>query len=204
VFFLGFSFRAFRRVSWRFALLGAVACTPKIGDKCQVSTDCSVQGDRLCDISQPDGYCTQLNCHSASCPPDEGSCVLFDSAIPGCGFDDRASPLGSRVARSSCIANCTTNNDCRSGYVCADPRQPPFYGFILDDDQTKLTCLPIPVGPIGDAGADAAAGDAGDAGGASVCQAVGPTVPTIDAGPAQIGDGGLVVPPLLPSSRGAH
>jgi hypothetical protein len=181
-------------------LLGAsaAACTPKIGDKCQVSTDCSVQGDRLCDVSQPDGYCTQLNCHSASCPPGEGSCVLFESSIPGCGFDDRAFN-GSRVARSSCIANCNSNNDCRSGYACVDPRQPPFNGFILDDDQTKHTCLPIPAGQIGDAGQ---AADAGDAGPAPVCQAVGPQVPAIDAGPAAISDGGLVVPPLLPSSSG--
>ena len=95
--------------SWRirFALLGLAlgavaisqACTPEIGDKCIVSTDCSVQGDRLCDTSQPDGYCTQLNCRGNDCS-DEAACVLFNSAVPGCNFDDRPRPYGSRIARS--------------------------------------------------------------------------------------------------------
>src|SRR5690606_30776275 len=81
-----------------------VACTPEIGDKCQVSTDCSIRGDRLCDVSQPGGYCTQLNCRGDGCA-DEAACVLFNSAVPGCGYDDRAGPFGSRVARSFCMGS---------------------------------------------------------------------------------------------------
>src|SRR4051794_157162 len=65
--------------------VASFACTPVIGDKCTVSTDCSIRGDRLCDTSQPAGYCTQLNCRAGGCA-DEASCVLFSSAVPGCNY----------------------------------------------------------------------------------------------------------------------
>src|SRR4051812_10031586 len=53
------------------AFIGILAgCTPSIGDKCVLSTDCSTRGDRLCDTSQPDGYCTQFNCSKNGCPDD--------------------------------------------------------------------------------------------------------------------------------------
>jgi hypothetical protein len=180
------------------ALAGAalvVACTPKIGDKCQISTDCSVRGDRLCDISQPNGYCTQVNCQGGSCPLDESSCVLFESAVPGCTYDDRAGPLGSRVARSFCMANCTSNGDCRSGYVCGDPRSAPWNATILDNDQTKRTCLPIPLDEP-----DAAVPDGGLVDGeAPVCGVVGPLVTPIDAGAAQVHDASVDLSPIFPS-----
>jgi hypothetical protein len=59
-----------RRLVWlaAAALLALVAgCAPKIGDKCTVSTDCSVSGDRLCDSTQPSGYCTVFNCEPNAC-----------------------------------------------------------------------------------------------------------------------------------------
>jgi hypothetical protein len=126
-------------------MLAALAgCRPEIGDRCRVSTDCSTQNDRVCDVSQPDGYCTQLNCQGNACP-NEAACVLFNSAIPGCGFDDRSGPFGSRIARSYCSAKCDSNGDCRDGYVCADPRSYPWSAVILDNNQNKRTCLPIPL-----------------------------------------------------------
>ena len=125
-------------------MLAAIAsCTPEIGDKCQVSTDCSIRGDRLCDTSQPGGYCTQLNCRGNGCA-DEAACILFNSALPGCSFDDRAGPSGSRVARSFCMAQCESNGDCREGYVCTNPADPPWRAVILDDNQNKRACLALP------------------------------------------------------------
>ena len=171
------------------ALFALVACTPEIGDKCQVSTDCSIRGDRLCDISQPGGYCTQLNCRAGGCA-DEAACVLFNSAVPGCGYDDRSGPFGSRVARSFCVAKCESNGDCRSGYVCADPRSEPWNAVILDDDQGKRGCLPVSSEGL----------DAGAPGAAPICGPAAPPVSTIDAGPARIDDAGTVVPPLFPTS----
>jgi hypothetical protein len=134
---------AFVRIAMAVSVVAG--CTPEIGDKCVLSTDCSIRGDRLCDTSQPGGYCTVFNCRGDSCP-DKAACVLFNGAIQGCGFDDRAGPFGSRTARSFCVARCFSNSDCRDDYVCADPRKPPWGAIILDDDQGQLTCLVKPAG----------------------------------------------------------
>jgi len=170
-------------------LLGALSgCTPSIGDKCVLSTDCSTRGDRLCDTSQPDGYCTQFNCSKNGCPND-AACVLFNAAVPGCTYDDRAGGYGSRIARSFCVAQCASNNDCRAGYVCADPHLAPWSGLVLDDDQSRLTCLTLPFGSDADAGAIMSPGAP-----APVCSAVGPDVAAIDASAPRIVEAGT--PPL--------
>ncbi len=174
-----------------FALMAALAwgCTPAIGDKCTVSTDCSTRGDRLCDNSQPEGYCTVFNCRADSCP-DKAACLLFNSALGGCAYDDRAGAYGSRLARSFCGARCETDSDCRSDYVCVDPRTPPWSALILDDDQGQRTCLPRPV-----SGAQISGG------GASVCPGeVGEASP-IEAGLAEGVDSG-VVPSLVETGVG--
>ncbi len=184
-----------RSSGWSWLLAGALAlaaaCTPEIGDTCRVSTDCSIQGDRLCDTSQPGGYCTQLNCRGNKCV-DEAACVLFNSAVPGCGYDDRSGPFGSRVARSFCMARCETTSDCRSGYVCADPRSYPWNAVILDDDQGKRACLAIPL-----EGQDG--GTVGPAPSAQVCGPAAPALTPIDAGAAQIKPGSPP-PPLFPDA----
>jgi hypothetical protein len=166
-------------------LSAVAACTPEIGDKCILSTDCSVRSDRVCDTSQPNGYCTQ-NCRGNSCP-DKAACVLYNTSIQGCGFDDRSGPFGSRVARSFCTARCFTNADCRTedGYVCADPKQYPWNAFILDDVQDQLVCLVIPSDGL-DGGVDASTADA------AVCSATGPNVAPIDAGKAKMMDAAAV------------
>ncbi len=169
----------------------AVSCTPEIGAKCQVSTDCSIRGDRLCDTSQPGGYCTQLNCQGNGCA-DEATCVLFNSALPGCGFDDRSGPFGSRVARSFCMAQCESNGDCRDGYVCADPRTFPWNAVILDDNQNKRTCLAVPL-----EGQDG--GAAGPAPPAPVCGPVAPPMTPIDAAAPSIQEAGATSP-LFPDA----
>ena len=167
-------------------------CTPSIGDKCVLSTDCSTRGDRLCDTSQPDGYCTQFNCPKNGCPND-AACVLFNANLPGCGYDDRSGGYGSRTARSFCVARCSSNSDCRGGYTCADPHLAPWNGLVLDDDQSRLTCLVVPFG------ADADAGDAGAimSPGAPppVCGTVGPDVGAIDASAPRVVEAGAP-PPL--------
>ena len=54
----------------------ALGCTPSIGDECVTSLDCSQLGDRLCDASQPLGYCTIFNCEPDACP-EEAICMGF-------------------------------------------------------------------------------------------------------------------------------
>ena len=164
--------------------LGALAgCTPSIGDKCVLSTDCSIRGDRLCDTSQIGGYCTVFNCNTNSCP-DEAVCVLFHGSVQGCGYDDRAV---SRTARTFCMAKCTTNSDCRDGYECAKPTLPPWQGIVLDDDQSKAVCI---VTPTAVTGSDTSHEDPD----AAVCKASVPLPPDyVDSGvsPSDAGDAGV-------------
>ena len=51
-----------------FGRLGTFGCKPKIGEDCATSTDCSISGDRLCDVTQPGGYCTVFNCEPNTVP----------------------------------------------------------------------------------------------------------------------------------------
>ncbi|MFO0663245.1 MAG: hypothetical protein U0174_04800 [Polyangiaceae bacterium] len=119
------------------SLLGLQGCTPSIGDGCVVSTDCSTRGDRVCDTSQPSGYCTVLGCRADSCPED-AACVLFEARVPGCGPDGREL---SRTGRSLCVKTCEVSDDCRPGYRCVDPRIVPIHGIRLEA-AFGAVCLP--------------------------------------------------------------
>jgi hypothetical protein len=155
-------------------LLAAVTgCKAHIGSKCVLNTDCSLQGNLVCDTSQPDGYCTYFNCVPDTCQ-NEAACVAMSPEVPGCAYNDYNSPA--RTARTMCLQQCHKNSDCRTneGYVCADPRQPPWNGVIVDDDQQQLVCIVAP--DYYDAGEYRTDYDAG------VCQPTGPAVPEIDAG----------------------
>ncbi len=88
------------------ALLTASACTPQIGDDCGTSIDCDVNGTRVCDVSQPGGYCTRAGCETGTCPED-GVCIEFR-------------PMPDRLSSTWCMAPCEEDGDCRDteGYVC--------------------------------------------------------------------------------------
>lgn len=189
---------------------GAVlsGCTPEIGSSCVLSTDCSSQGDRVCDTAEPNGYCTVQGCKANECP-DEAACVDFNASLPGCEYSDR-SP--SRLSVAFCMAQCHTDSDCRSDtdengrryYICADPRLSPWQALILDDDQTQKVCIPNP-----DPGV-VIGGDAGIADfDAAVCQLVSPilleagTAGAVDSGAADAGDlGDATVDAGSPSDAG--
>ncbi len=92
-----------------FALLALVGCKMYIGDGCGNSTDCSVTGERQCDLTQPGGYCTVFSCDPDTCP--EGACVEW-RFIP------------SRTAETWCMRICGNTGDCdRSEYSCVFPSQ---------------------------------------------------------------------------------
>lgn len=93
-----------------FALAFPAACKKVIGDSCSVNSDCSISGDRVCDLSQSGGYCTVPACEPDSCP-DNGVCVYFDAHTP-------------RLRRRYCMAGCRGDDDCNSGYRC-QPSDPP-------------------------------------------------------------------------------
>lgn len=56
--------------------LSAAACSKKVGDSCQTAADCNPNGGRICDLSQPGGYCTILGCDETTCP-SEATCVRY-------------------------------------------------------------------------------------------------------------------------------
>lgn len=90
--------------------LCAAACAPRLGDGCKTTTDCSVQGTRICDRAQPGGYCTIANCKRGDCG-DEGVCVRWRPSEP-------------RLSASYCMAKCSSTSDCdRDAYVCRNAEQ---------------------------------------------------------------------------------
>jgi hypothetical protein len=122
--------------------IALVACKPEIGKACTVSTDCSQVGDRLCDVSQPDGYCTIFNCeptasNAATKCPDEAACIGFDSnpsPVMGCENDLGSTPYG----RSFCMKKCDNGHDCRAGYRCVDLANDPRFQAVDLDGPTKV------------------------------------------------------------------
>lgn len=88
------------------ALIGLTACKPEIGDNCSTALDCSATGNRLCDMTQPGGYCTIPGCEKGTCP-DEAVCVRFRPEDP-------------RLAVAYCMYECEDSGDCRNdeGYRC--------------------------------------------------------------------------------------
>lgn len=164
-------------------------CQPKIGDGCSISTDCSIRGDRVCDTSQPGGYCTVQQCRTGC--PDNAACVAFGTAVYGCAYDDWHAPA--RSTRSLCLRTCNApdtsppgQGDCgRPGFVCVDPRTAPWRGRPLDDGPIRKVCVPQQLVAL-DGGAPTADTEP------PVCKATTPDVPPIvvDASTEDSGDAG--------------
>lgn len=134
-----------RPLVWLAALtLLAIAsgCAPKIGDKCTLSTDCSATGDRLCDSTEPAGYCTVFNCEPNACP-DNSLCVAFNE--PTC-----KSPAESvRFERTFCMATCGSDGDCRAGYKCLDITHDDVRQVLDINPSTHSICSVAPPPPVG-------------------------------------------------------
>ena len=119
------------------ALLAA-GCGKEIGDACIVSSDCSIDGTRVCDISQREGYCTIQGCDYSTCP-GEAACIRFfmgsfanrlcnptteNITTDDCTLDELCSLEGECVPRAAearyCMKKCSSQSDCRDGYECRD------------------------------------------------------------------------------------
>ena len=137
---------------WRFPLLVALfaiaGCGAKIGDSCKTNIDCSPLGDRFCDTAPPNGYCTQEDCTTTSCP-SEAVCIRFFTVLADeeCTFDsdhpfsqstcksvdercvcDTSDSSGKCLStahcapasteRHWCMRSCSHDSDCRDGFEC--------------------------------------------------------------------------------------
>jgi hypothetical protein len=88
------------------------ACSPGIGDACDTALRCSQSATRLCDLTQPNGYCTLADCQEGTCPSD-AVCVTFWPKT------NRAADVD-RLSTNYCMAKCDDRSDCRKsdGYDC--------------------------------------------------------------------------------------
>jgi hypothetical protein len=132
-----------------FAAVAALlaGCSPDIGDDCNSSLDCSQIGDRLCDTTQPGGYCTIFNCEPDTCPEDEAACVGFQFDLdPACkSVDDATYP---RFSKTFCMALCEDASDCRAGYECVRPDTREAVVVDLDEElKESMICLAIGSSP---------------------------------------------------------
>ncbi len=130
------------------ALLACIGCGSKIGDSCQTNIDCSPFGDRFCDVSSVNGYCTIESCDLDQNPcPSEGVCIRFftpiadepctydlanarsdcqridercvcDISVDGQCQNDAGHCAPDSSERRWCERSCSSNGDCRSGYEC--------------------------------------------------------------------------------------
>jgi len=115
-----------------------IGCGKEIGDKCVIGADCDPNGQRQCDTSSKEGYCTVQGCDYNTCP-DEAACIRFftgsftnrpcdpeseDNGTDTCSPDELCSFAGHCVPRSSeirfCMRKCDSDGDCRDGYECRD------------------------------------------------------------------------------------
>jgi hypothetical protein len=127
-------------------------CQPGIGDECKTSTDCSANGDRLCDVTQPGGYCTIFSCEPKGQPkecPDDAVCVAFSahrSSVPGCEDTSGSSPF----QRSFCMKTCGSDGDCREGYACLNlkAKDNEFGAVVVDKGSGKVCVFPYSTAPI--------------------------------------------------------
>jgi hypothetical protein len=89
------------------------ACGRGIGDACESSLRCSASGSRVCDMTQPGGYCTIASCQAGNCPSDS-ACVTFWQSTQTTGADRN------RLSERYCMRKCEDNSDCRDdeGYAC--------------------------------------------------------------------------------------
>lgn len=133
--------RAFMRRSLILLLaLGAlVGCQAQIGDECERSTDCSLRGERICDLSHRvngagqevlsgKGECTIDGCGRNTCP-DEAACIKAygtDFLAVSCDPD-----------REDLATFCEVE-DALDEAACMDRGCQPIAG----DDQGRWTCPP--------------------------------------------------------------
>jgi hypothetical protein len=101
----------------------SAGCGHNVGDNCRTNVDCSPAGDRFCDTSAPNGYCTIDSCDQTSCP-DEAVCIRFLTPVLNrpCTFD-AAHPNSQSDCNAGerCVCDATTASGCTNGLAHCAP-----------------------------------------------------------------------------------
>ena len=95
-------------------------CGRGIGDACESSLRCSAGGTRLCDMTQPGGYCTLAACQPGNCPNDAVCVTFWQNTTSATQSSDR-----NRLSTNYCMRKCDERSDCRDdeGYDCVTGEQ---------------------------------------------------------------------------------
>jgi hypothetical protein len=106
-------------------LCGVLAgCSRTIGDACVQNVDCSLAGDRFCDIASPGGYCTIEGCDWNTCP-DGAACVRFFNLLRGAPACEPSGTGARCQPNEQCLCE-KWNADARAcDRSCEDPKADP-------------------------------------------------------------------------------
>jgi hypothetical protein len=121
-----------------------VACGRGIGDACETSLRCSASATRLCDMTQPGGYCTLGGCQPGGCP-SESVCVTFWQNTPQAPFDRN------RLSTTYCMRKCDERSDCRDdeGYDCLNGKEFGYGGeATVEGNANQKFCAQKAVPPV--------------------------------------------------------
>lgn len=122
------------------ALLGT-ACQPKIGDPCRLSTDCSIRGERTCDLSFTiggEGECIIDGCTTGTCPKEAVCVKVYSSDFASVACDPAREDISIPDPSAECTdASCPglpPLDDCRANEVCLPE------GLCVDEVTARTSC----------------------------------------------------------------
>lgn len=143
------------------ALLGPTACKAKIGDGCLRSTDCSIRGERVCDLSHrvteagvqstlstAKGECTIDGCGRDTCPKEAACIKVYGSDFLSVACDperedvavfceadpDACEARGCLPSIEDGVWTCPPRDDCQANEVCLPE------GLCADELTARTSC----------------------------------------------------------------
>jgi len=144
------------------ALFALPGCQAKIGDECLRSTDCSIRGERICDLShrvneqgvvtsRGQGECTIEGCGRGSCPKEAACIKVYGSDFLSIACDpdreDVAVPCdpeaegeaicearGCVPSQEAGVWTCPPRDDCDANEVCLPE------GLCADEITARTSC----------------------------------------------------------------
>ena len=142
------------------ALLALIpACQAKIGDECRRSTDCSLRGERICDLSNRinsvgvatpsgQGECTIEGCGRNTCPKEAACVRTYGSDFLSVACEPTREDIATScdpdtmACADDCLASsqgggllvCPPRNDCQPNEICLPE------GLCADEITSRTSC----------------------------------------------------------------